>query len=177
MARKKWKGKNRQDRSCVSRCALRQSYEYVRTSETSQVLTNLVFPVRRKDQPLDKSVFIRKKGDPPLFINLVSTITPSLSSKLHSYPRTFTIHRLGFFDRHPGTFTNTKLYTVKGASKTLPASLPARSHGITIFFSFFSFLFFSLLFSSLLFFSFLFFSPLLFLSRVLFLFIPKKYRV
>lgn len=31
---------------------------------TSQVLTNLVFLVRRKDQPLDKSVFIRKEEKP-----------------------------------------------------------------------------------------------------------------
>lgn len=31
---------------------------------TSQVLTNLVFLARRKDQPLDKSVFIRKEEKP-----------------------------------------------------------------------------------------------------------------
>lgn len=31
---------------------------------TSQALTNLVFLVRRKDQPLDKSVFIRKEEKP-----------------------------------------------------------------------------------------------------------------
>lgn len=54
----------------------------------STSLTNLVFPVRRRDQPLDKSVFIRKEGDPSLFINLAPTITRSLFSRwLHSYPR------------------------------------------------------------------------------------------
>lgn len=35
-----------------------------RAAMTSQVLTNLVFLVRRKDQPLDKSVFIRKEEKP-----------------------------------------------------------------------------------------------------------------
>lgn len=32
--------------------------------EVSSRLTNLVFPVRTKDQPLDKSVFIRNEGRP-----------------------------------------------------------------------------------------------------------------
>lgn len=67
---------------------------------TSLALTNLVFPVRTKDQPLDKSVFIRKKGGPSLFINLAPAITRSLSPWLHSYPRTSAIRFPCLFDRH-----------------------------------------------------------------------------
>lgn len=63
----------------------------------SQALTNLVFLVRRKDQPLDKSVFIRKEEKPSSIYQPCPAITRSLSPRdLHSYPRTFAIH--------PGSF-------------------------------------------------------------------------
>lgn len=50
------------------------------TSGVGWGLTNFVFPGRTKDQPLDKSVFIRKEGDRSLFINLAPAITRSLFS-------------------------------------------------------------------------------------------------
>jgi len=70
---------------------------------TSQALTNLVFLVRRKDQPLDKSVFIRKEEKPSSIYQPCPTITRSLSPRdLHSYPEHSPSIPVRFFDRPSG---------------------------------------------------------------------------
>lgn len=47
-----------------SRSFMHRYFANHHVAATSQVLTNLVFLARRKDQPLDKSVFIRKEEKP-----------------------------------------------------------------------------------------------------------------
>lgn len=52
------------ERSYFSRSFMHRYFANHHAAATSQVLTNLVFLARRKDQPLDKSVFIRKEEKP-----------------------------------------------------------------------------------------------------------------
>lgn len=86
------------NRSCI---IIRVAGAAANGEPTSSALTNLVFPGCTKDQPLDKSVFIRKEGDPSLFINLALAIIRSLFSVAaflstnvrHSFPPVFLIDK------------------------------------------------------------------------------------
>lgn len=71
---------------------------------TSQVLTNLVFLVRRKDQPLDKSVFIRKEEKPSSYLStlpwlLLALFLPETCIPIPEHPPSILV---GFFDRSDG---------------------------------------------------------------------------
>jgi len=71
---------------------------------TSQVLTNLVFLVRRKDQPLDKSVFIRKEKKPSSYLStlpwpLLALFLPETCIPILEHPPSILV---GFFDRSGG---------------------------------------------------------------------------
>lgn len=95
---------------------------------TSQVLTNLVFLARRKDQPLDKSVFIRKEEKPssiyqpcPGHYSLSFSPKPAFLS-----PNIRHLSRVGFFDRSGGVSKlevhadSSSWWLIKRAKSVLP---------------------------------------------------------